>query len=82
MCLCTCIQFSQNEELRTALLATEGSTIVEACVDEKVWGIGMNADNENCVNRSQWKGKNWMGQVITDVRDELLKGHASTKDFH
>lgn len=75
MSIRTCIQFSQDEELRTALLATEGTTLVEASPRDRIWGIGMGAKNEKAVDRKQWRGRNWLGQALTDVRDELIKEH-------
>ena len=37
------LKFGQNKHLRDRLLALEGSRILEAIPDDRLWGIGMNA---------------------------------------
>jgi len=66
-------KFSQNPDLKAALLATEGTTMVEASPVDKIWGIGLKKDDPRVRDRSQWCGQNWLGQVLDRVRAELLK---------
>ena len=65
------LQFLQNPEIRSELLATEGSTLVEAAPRDCRWGIGLGMDNPKALSRDTWRGKNWLGQVLTEVRDEI-----------
>ncbi|PYE48628.1 ribA/ribD-fused uncharacterized protein [Paenibacillus barcinonensis] len=47
-------KFTQNEELLAALLATRGTTLVEASPDDRIWGVGLAEDNPRIRNRSTW----------------------------
>ena len=62
-------QFSQNEDLKKALMDTEGTVLVEASPVDRLWGIGLAADDERAKRKSTWRGENWLGYVLTDVRD-------------
>jgi ribA/ribD-fused uncharacterized protein len=64
-------KFSQNQELKQRLLATADLTLVEASPYDKVWGIGLSADDPRAAQRSQWQGTNWLGEAIMQVRKEL-----------
>lgn len=65
-------KFSQNPDLRDGLLATAGTTLVEASPDDRLWGIGLKAKDPRAWKRGTWRGENWLGQALTEVRDELL----------
>ena len=65
------LKFTQNKDLLFYLVnCTE--TIVEASPVDKIWGIGLDAANPDCLDRSKWLGKNWLGQVLTKVRDNMM----------
>ena len=66
-------QFSQDAVLKEALLGTEGTTMVEAAPRDTVWGIGLGAKNPKAMNRQQWRGKNWLGEILTQVREEIME---------
>jgi len=64
-------KFTQNPALRLALLATGDTMLVEASPYDRVWGIGLAASHPDATNPSRWRGTNWLGEVLTDVRAEL-----------
>ncbi|EAK8929647.1 NADAR family protein [Listeria monocytogenes] len=64
-------KFSQNEELKNFLMQTKNRILVEASPVDKIWGIGMAADNKNVENPLYWKGLNLLGFALMAVRDEL-----------
>ncbi|HAK1620539.1 TPA: NADAR family protein, partial [Listeria monocytogenes] len=64
-------KFSQNEELKKFLMQTKKRILVEASPVDKIWGIGMAADNKNVENPLYWKGLNLLGFALMAVRDEL-----------
>lgn len=65
-------KFIQNADLLEKLLATTG-TLVEASPYDRKWGIGLKADDPKAKDRSQWRGLNWLGEVLTNLRDDLRK---------
>ena len=67
-------RFSQNLEQRELLFATRGTTLVEASPHDRVWGVGLAADDPRASDRSQWRGLNLLGQALTQVRDALAAG--------
>lgn len=64
-------KFSQNSHLLEQLLATEPAILVEASPFDRIWGIGMSAQNPRARNRENWEGRNWLGEVLTSVRAYL-----------
>jgi len=65
-------RFSQNPDQRELLLATRGTTLVEASPHDRIWGIGLAADDPRASYRSQWLGLNLLGESLTRVREVLL----------
>ncbi|MEO1052399.1 MAG: NADAR family protein [Bacteroidota bacterium] len=66
-------KFTQNENLLKYLLKTKGTTLVEASPVDNIWGIGLSEDNPKAQNRSTWRGKNWLGEVLTKLREDLIE---------
>lgn len=66
-------KFKQNEHLLTELLATQGTTLVEASPYDTIWGIGLSKDNPKAQNRQTWRGKNWLGEVLTQLREDIIQ---------
>lgn len=65
-------KFSQNEDLKCFLLSTGKETLVEACTNN-TWGIGKTLSSKDLFNKSKWTGKNIMGNLLMQVRDNLKK---------
>jgi ribA/ribD-fused uncharacterized protein len=66
-------KFDQNPDLRSLLLATGTKRIVEASPTDRIWGIGLAADDPRSLDPSQWRGTNWLGESLGRVRDVLNK---------
>lgn len=66
-------KFTQNEELTKILLSTGDRIIVEASPVDRVWGIGLGKDDPRALDKDQWKGTNWLGEVLMDVRSKIRK---------
>ena len=64
-------KFTQNPELLAALMETKGTTLVEASPRDTIWGIGLSAENPKAQRRETWRGTNLLGQILTDLRDEI-----------
>lgn len=65
-------KFTQNPELLLVLLATAGQTLVEASPTDRIWGIGLSEDDPRIYQRATWRGTNWLGEVLTQLREDLL----------
>ena len=63
-------KFGQNKRLQEALLATKGSVLVESSPCDVIWGIGLEAKNPLAKNRATWRGKNWLGFILSFIRDK------------
>lgn len=69
-------KFSQNPSLEAYLITTAGRVLVEASPTDRVWRIGVAADDERACRPSLWKGMNLLGFALMDVRERLAKGSA------
>lgn len=65
-------KFSQNPDLLRQLLQTEGTTLVEASPYDPIYGIGLSANDPRAQSRETWLGLNWLGDVLTETRDEFM----------
>lgn len=74
-------KFSQDQQLRQNLLKTKGTTLVEASPQDRLWGIGLGLDDPDALDRSKWRGVNWLGEVLTRVRDDMIAHRKTTEDF-
>ncbi|MEM0996052.1 MAG: NADAR family protein [Bacteroidota bacterium] len=64
-------KFTQNPDLRKFLLATGDATIVEAAPNDAIWGIGISEEEARTTDPSAWPGTNWLGEILTKLREEL-----------
>lgn len=63
-------KFLQNEKLLKKLLATTGR-LVEASPYDCKWGIGLLSTDLAASDESKWKGTNLLGDILTEIREEL-----------
>lgn len=69
-------KFLQNAPLKKILVDTKNDLIVEASPVDSKWGIGYDSVKAP-KNRVSW-GKNWLGQVLMKVRDDIRNGECSS----
>ena len=67
-------KFSQNKELKEFLLASKNRVLVEASPKDRVWGIGLSADDNLAEQPLKWKGTNKLGFALMQVREKLKEG--------
>ena len=66
-------KFTQNPELKRALLDTGNAVLAEAAVNDKIWGIGLSMSDPKRLDPNEWKGQNLMGYATMLVREKLSK---------
>lgn len=64
-------KFSQNQQLKEFILNTNNRVLVEASPLDKIWGIGLAADDKRADNPNQWKGDSLLGFALMEVREKL-----------
>jgi len=64
-------KFSQHESLKSFLIKTGNKIIVEASPRDTIWGIGLSQNSEKATDPFQWRGTNWLGFALMEVRDRL-----------
>lgn len=64
-------KFGQDEALRNYLTGTANRVLVEASPLDRVWGIGLAADNERAVRPAEWRGLNLLGFALMEARARL-----------
>jgi ribA/ribD-fused uncharacterized protein len=59
--------------MKAILLSTGDKEIVEASPTDTIWGIGLAEGDPRCLDKTQWRGTNWLGIAIMEVRDTFRK---------
>jgi ribA/ribD-fused uncharacterized protein len=64
-------KFKQNNVLQELLLSTGNRIIAEASPFDTVWGIGLAPDNPLALDQKNWRGTNYLGQLLMLAREHL-----------
>jgi ribA/ribD-fused uncharacterized protein len=64
-------KFGQNPDLERWLLATGDAVLVEASPVDRIWGIGLAADDPRARNPHTWPGLNLLGFALMQARRTL-----------
>ncbi len=64
-------KFAAHPGLREFLLATGDRVLVEASPVDRVWGIGLAADDEAASDPERWHGPNLLGFALMAARERL-----------
>lgn len=67
-------KFGQHAELREYLLGTRRRILVEASPLDRIWGIGLAADDERAARPTRWRGLNLLGFALMKARTVLATG--------
>jgi ribA/ribD-fused uncharacterized protein len=65
-------KFTQNPELKDYLVATGGRTLAESSPSDRFWGTGVGLRQENATKQQYWMGKNKLGQMLMNLRNDFL----------
>lgn len=74
-------KFRQNPLLCDFLLKTGNTELVEASPYDRIWGVGLSANDPRIHDKNAWLGKNRLGKVQMRVRAELALDHLSAPEM-
>jgi ribA/ribD-fused uncharacterized protein len=66
-------KFTQHADLGAYLAGTGNRVLVEASPVDRVWGIGLAADDPLAAQPRRWRGLNLLGFALADVRAGLVE---------
>jgi len=66
------LKFNNNKDLKDILLSTAPKVLVEASPYDTIWGIGLDESEAIITPVINWKGKNWLGLVLTELRNNYI----------
>ncbi|KUN76729.1 hypothetical protein AQJ66_34945 [Streptomyces bungoensis] len=64
-------KFTSDDDLGLFLLNTGDRVLVEASPVDRVWGIGLAADDEAASDPARWRGPNLLGFALMEAREHL-----------
>ncbi len=64
-------KFLQNREILSVLLGTGNAILAECSPKDDKWGIGIDITDPARLEIEKWRGKNYLGVILMEVRDEL-----------
>ncbi|MGW1992256.1 NADAR family protein [Embleya sp. NPDC001921] len=75
-------KFGQHPAMGAFLLGTGRRVLVEASPLDRIWGIGLAADDERAADPERWRGLNLLGFALMEARARLAgsTGRASGSD--
>jgi ribA/ribD-fused uncharacterized protein len=64
-------KFSQNPKLKDYLLSSGNRHLVEGAHYDPIWGVGLAWNDPAILDSSNWRGTNWLGETLMQVRETL-----------
>lgn len=71
-------KFGQHPDLLAYLLGTTKRVLVEASPVDRVWGIGLAADDDYAADPDKWRGLNLLGFALMEARSRLAGANPGT----
>ncbi len=63
------VKFEQSPILMSFLHDTQNAKLVEANPKDTKWSCGLSLQDKDLFNENKWKGTNWLGLILTKIRD-------------
>lgn len=64
-------KFTQHDDLYDFVMSIDCVTFVEAAKGDKIWGVGLSADDPSIMSEDNWTGLNLLGHLITKMRNQF-----------
>lgn len=74
-------KFQQNLDMREELLDTGNALLCECAGQDTIWGIGINLKDPSWKEVGNWRGNNYLGIALMEVREELRYHSPQYIDF-
>jgi len=65
-------KWTSTDKLKKLLISTNPKIIVEASPYDTIWGIGLHWNDDDVLDEKKWKGTNWLGKALMEVRTKLI----------
>lgn len=65
-------KFTQYPHLRDKLIETGDKIMAEVNPYDCIWGIGLEGTDPRALDMDKWRGTNWLGEALMEVRKELI----------
>ena len=75
-------KFVQNRNILKILLDTGNALLAECSPYDKKWGIGIDIHDPQRFAIARWKGRNLLGRILMEVREELRIELLNSPDGH
>ena len=66
-------KFEQEPRLMRLLLSTGDTLLAEASPNDRIWGIGMDAQEAARTVPAEWCGQNLLGKILMELRTEFRR---------
>lgn len=74
-------KFLQNPALISRLLSTGNKVIAKCEKDDTVWGIGLDIKDPARLDADAWKGDNYLGRILMELRTEFRFNMITSPDL-
>jgi ribA/ribD-fused uncharacterized protein len=74
-------KFGQNRDLGRYLLGTGDRVLVEASPLDRIWGIGLAANDPRAADPERWLGLNLLGKALMEARSILRETTSATTSY-
>ena len=71
-------KFTQNPAMKLHRLSTGNKRLAEASPLDPVWGVGLRADDPRASDPEKWRGKRFLGEALSAVREAIRDSEAGS----
>lgn len=70
------LKFTQDPMLMDQIKKHRNKIFVEAAPNDRIWGIGLHWDNDDCLDESKWEGENLLGKALNKVQNFIFNNES------
>lgn len=75
-------KYCQDKNLQKKLLDSQfdNKIFVEASPIDRIWGVGLDENNPLIDDKENWRGTNFLGKILTEIRQKIKEGYIQEDD--